>query len=64
MAVSMTFKREWIMDKVPNIFDIGFTKSFELAFNTVLKLDEMQGRAFEALDGKVIEKHGLAFHRV
>ena len=43
------------MDKVPNIFDIGFTKSFELAFNTVLKLDEMQGRAFEALDGKVIE---------
>lgn len=43
------------MDKAPNILDIGFTKSFELAFNTALKLDDLQGRAFDALDGKVFE---------
>lgn len=43
------------MDKQPNLFELGFSKSFEMAFATAIHLDEMQGKAFEALDGKVIE---------
>jgi len=43
------------MDKQPSILDISFTKAFEMTLNTAIQLDDMQGQAFDALDGKVVE---------
>jgi len=43
------------MDKLPGLVNISFSKTFEVAFNTAIRLDEMQGKAFLALDGKVVE---------
>ena len=42
------------MNKQPGLVDITFSKSFEMAINTAIRLDEEQGRAFDALDGKVV----------
>lgn len=43
------------MDTQADSINIGFSKAFELALNTAIHLDEQQGAAFDALDGKVIE---------
>lgn len=43
------------MDKQPTLFEIGFSKAFEMAFAAAIHLDEMQGHAFSDLEGKVIE---------
>ena len=43
------------MNKQPTLFEIGFSKSFEIAFAAALHLDEMHGQAFQTLEGKVIE---------
>lgn len=43
------------MEQQPTLFEIGFSKTFEIAFSAAIHLDEMQGEAFQALDGKVVE---------
>lgn len=43
------------MDKQPTLFEIGFSKSFELAFAAAVHLDDMQGESLQALEGKVVE---------
>jgi len=42
------------MNKQPGLLDITFSKSFEVALNTAIHLDEEQGKALEALDSRVI----------
>lgn len=42
------------MTKQPGLVDITFSKSFEVAVNTAIYLDEEKGQAFDALDTKVI----------
>ncbi len=42
------------MDKQPNLLSVGLTQSIELAFNSAIRMDDMQGQGFDALDGKVI----------
>ncbi len=43
------------MDKQPNLFEIGFSKTFELAFAAAIHLDELHGQSLQELDGKVVE---------
>ena len=43
------------MDNQPTLFDIGFSKAFEVAFNTAIHLDDAKGKGFDCLDGKVVE---------
>ena len=46
---------EKFMQQQPNLFEIGFSKTFEIAFSAAIHLDEMQGNAFQQLEGKVVE---------
>ncbi|GAB6069454.1 SCP2 sterol-binding domain-containing protein [Thiomicrorhabdus hydrogeniphila] len=43
------------MNKQPGLVNLGLTKSFEVAMNMAIYLDDNKGRAFEKLDGKVVE---------
>lgn len=49
------------MDKQPNLLNIGFSKSLELALNTAIDLDEQQGTVFDPLNGKVVQIHLVPF---
>ncbi len=42
------------MDKAPNILNISFSKALESAINAAIRLDDIQGQGFDALDSKVI----------
>ena len=43
------------MTTQPGLVNLGLSKSFEMAMNMALYLDDNKGRAFEKLDGKVVE---------
>ena len=43
------------MTSQPGLVDLSFSKLFELLFNAAIHLDSEHGRAFDALDGKVVE---------
>jgi len=43
------------MTTQPGLVNLGLSKSFEIAFNAALQLDNEHGRAFDVLDGKVVE---------